>query len=129
VSEHGDSRSPSAVLASLGGLEIAAIAGAALEAAARRIAVVVDGFISSVAVLVAQRTDADISAALFHAHRSAEAGHALALDASGARPLLDLEMRLGEGTGAALAIPLLRCAAAVMREMATFEEAGVSGAS
>jgi nicotinate-nucleotide--dimethylbenzimidazole phosphoribosyltransferase len=124
----------------VGGLELAAIAGATLEGARRGIAIIADGFISTVSVLAAARIaaaeDAELLAALsrsvFFAHRSAELAHSLALDACGetlgvsSRPLLDLDMRLGEGTGAALAVPLLRAAAAVMREMATFESAGVS---
>lgn len=126
------------LLQRLGGLEIAAIAGAALEAARRRIAVVADGFISTVAILCAGRmapTDAaraELAAALFFAHRSAEHGHAAALEACDAlpgcdaRPLLQLDMRLGEGTGAALAMSVLRAAAAIMRDMATFASAGVS---
>jgi nicotinate-nucleotide--dimethylbenzimidazole phosphoribosyltransferase len=119
---------PRSALAVLGGLEIAAIAGAALEAPRHGIAVVADGFISTVGVLAAVRMDPSIEPALFFAHRSAERGHGLALEALGGRPLLDLDLRLGEGTGAALAIPLLRAAARVLREMATFDEAGVSGA-
>jgi nicotinate-nucleotide--dimethylbenzimidazole phosphoribosyltransferase len=115
-------------LAAVGGLEIAAIAGAALEAPAHGMAVVADGFISTVGVLAAVRMDPSIAPALFFAHRSAERGHGVALDALGARPLLDLDLRLGEGTGAALAIPLLRAAARILRDMATFESAGVSGA-
>jgi nicotinate-nucleotide--dimethylbenzimidazole phosphoribosyltransferase len=115
-------------LAAVGGLEIAAIAGAALEAPAHGMAVVADGFISTVGVLAAARMDPSIAPALFFAHRSAERGHGVALDALGARPLLELDLRLGEGTGAALAIPLLRAAARVLCEMATFHEAGVSGA-
>jgi len=125
-----DPRDPRAALRSLGGLEIAAIAGAALEAPRHRMAAVADGFISTVAALAAARMDPSILPAIFLAHRSAERGHALALAqfeaASGARPLLDLEMRLGEGSGAALAMPLLRAAARVMTEMATFASAGVS---
>lgn len=127
VRHAGVAHDPRAALAALGGLEIAAMAGAAIEGARLRVAVVADGFISSVAVLAALGIDPSISPALFAAHRSAESGHALALDALGLAPLLDLGMRLGEGTGAALAIPLLRAAARVMREMATFASAGVSG--
>jgi nicotinate-nucleotide--dimethylbenzimidazole phosphoribosyltransferase len=137
VSANGN---PSELLRCLGGFELAAIAGAALEAARLRIAVVTDGFISTVAILCAMRIaqcesmDAlsTLARALFFAHRSAEKGHALALDSCGvlsgcdARPLLDLNMRLGEGSGAALAMPILRAAAAIMRDMATFESAGVS---
>jgi nicotinate-nucleotide--dimethylbenzimidazole phosphoribosyltransferase len=114
-------------------LEIAAIVGAALEAVALGLAVVADGFISTVAVAAAALTqDEALARAVFFSHRSVEVGHTLALDLCAsllhvdARPLLDLEMRLGEGSGAALAMPLLRSAAAVMREMATFESAGVS---
>lgn len=119
---------PRGALAALGGYEIAAIAGAALEAPGHGIAVVADGFISTVGVLAAARMDPSIHRALFFAHRSAERGHGVALEALGARPLLDLDLRLGEGTGAALAIPLLRAAARILRDMATFAEAGVSGA-
>ncbi|HTE44778.1 MAG TPA: nicotinate-nucleotide--dimethylbenzimidazole phosphoribosyltransferase [Gemmatimonadaceae bacterium] len=126
------------LLRCLGGLELAAIAGAALEAAQHRVAVVVDGFISTVAVLCAARMAAadaslrPVAPALFFAHHSTESGHGLALDAFAtlvdvdARPLLHFDMRLGEGSGAALAMPILRAAAAVMRDMATFESAGVS---
>jgi len=117
---------PRTVLAAVGGLEIAALAGAALEAARLRRAVLVDGFISTAAALAAVRLDPEIRPALFYSHRSAEAGHGLALTVLGASPLLDLGMRLGEGTGSALAFPLLKGAAAVLREMATFSQAGVS---
>jgi nicotinate-nucleotide--dimethylbenzimidazole phosphoribosyltransferase len=119
----GDARS---ALAAVGGLEIAALTGATIEAAKRGRAVIVDGFISTVAALAAVRLAPAILPALFFAHRSAEAGHRLALSALGAEPLLDLEMRLGEATGSALAFPILKAAAAVMREMATFSSAGVS---
>lgn len=124
----------------LGGLEIAAMAGAAREGARLGMAIVVDGFISTVGVLAALRMSADecdaklreLSRALFFAHRSAERGHVLALQACGsfvgcdARPLLDLGMRLGEGSGAALAMPILRASAAVMTDMATFASAEIS---
>lgn len=119
-------RDISALLASLGGLEMAAIAGAAQEGARQRIAVMADGFISTVAVLSAVRLDPEIRPALFFAHRSAERGHRIALEALQAKPLLDLGMRLGEGTGAALALPILRAAADLLRDMATFSSAGVS---
>ncbi len=124
----------------VGGLELAAIAGATLEGARRGMVLVADGFISTVAVLCALRIAGaeheDLVPALrnslFFAHRSTELGHGLALEACGNAlgttvwPLLDLEMRLGEGTGAALAVPLLRTAASVMRDMATFASASVS---
>jgi nicotinate-nucleotide--dimethylbenzimidazole phosphoribosyltransferase len=117
---------PRSALAAVGGLELAALAGAALEAARQRKLVLVDGFISTVSALAAARIDPAIRPALFFAHRSAEAGHGRALKALGARPLIDLGMRLGEGTGSALAFPILKAAAAILREMATFSQAGVS---
>jgi nicotinate-nucleotide--dimethylbenzimidazole phosphoribosyltransferase len=117
---------PVAVLAALGGFEIAGLAGAALEAASRRMTVVLDGFISSVAGLAACRIDPALRAYCVAAHRSVEAGHRAVLDALDLVPLLDLGLRLGEGSGATLALPLLQSAAAIMREMATFESAGVS---
>jgi nicotinate-nucleotide--dimethylbenzimidazole phosphoribosyltransferase len=137
-----DHPDPRQTLACLGGLDLAAIAGAALEAPKHGLAVVADGFISTVAILAAASiATADrlhpLGPALFIAHRSAELGHGLALEALAnaaashgepldTRPLLELNLRLGEGTGAALAIPILRAAARVLRDMATFEEAGVS---
>ena len=120
---------PRSALAAVGGLEIAAIAGAAIEAARRRRVVIVDGFISTVAALAAVRLEPAARGALFFGHRSAESGHGLALEALGGEPLLDLGMRLGEGTGSALAFPILQAAAAILREMATFASAGVSGKS
>lgn len=117
---------PRSALAAVGGLEIAALAGAALEAARLRRAVLVDGFISTAAALAAVRLNPEIRPALFYSHRSAEAGHGLALMVLGATPILDLGMRLGEGTGSALAFPILKGAAAVLRDMATFSQAGVT---
>jgi len=111
-----------------GGLEIAALVGAMLEAPAHKLAVIVDGFIVTSAALIACRLDPDVRACLFFAHESAEAGHQIALQALQADPLLALGMRLGEGSAAALAIPLLRGAAAIMRNMASFADAGVSTA-
>lgn len=122
----GDIRDPSLLLAELGGFEMAAMVGAIITGAAGDRIVIIDGFIASVAALIALRLDPGIASRLLYAHRSAEAGHALCLDVLGVEPLLDLGLRLGEGTGALLAVPLLRSAAAVMREMATFESAGVS---
>jgi nicotinate-nucleotide--dimethylbenzimidazole phosphoribosyltransferase len=115
-----------ALLGALGGLEIAAMAGAAIAGAERGLTVVVDGFIATAAVLAAVRMQPSIRSGLVFAHRSAETGHRVALDALDAVPLLDLGLRLGEGTGAVLALPLLRAACAVLREMATFESAGVA---
>ncbi|MCI0464103.1 MAG: nicotinate-nucleotide--dimethylbenzimidazole phosphoribosyltransferase [Gemmataceae bacterium] len=118
--------SPLEALTAVGGFEIAGLVGVALEAAAHRIAVVLDGFISSVAGLVAARLQPAVVGYLFASHRSPEPGHRVVLETLGLMPLLDLGLRLGEGTGAALALPLLQSAADVMRDMATFEQAGVS---
>lgn len=118
---------PMEVLREVGGLEIAAMAGAMLEAAARGALVVVDGFISSAAALAAHRLCPSLGPCLVASHRSVEPGHAVVLDALGLTPLLDLEMRLGEATGSVLAVPLVRGAGALLRDMATFESAGISG--
>jgi len=115
------------LLAALGGFEIAAMAGACLGAAAARVPVVVDGFIATAAAAMAQRIEATVRDSMFFSHQSAEGGHALALEALGARPLLDLRMRLGEGTGAALAMNMIESAVALFQQMATFASAGVSG--
>ena len=114
------------VLAKLGGLEIAGIAGVMIGAAARRIPVVLDGFIASAAALVAVRIAPAIRPFLIAGHRSVEPGHRIALENLGLRPLLDLELRLGEGTGAVLAMHLIDAAMRIQLEMATFGEAGVS---
>ncbi len=116
-------------LEAVGGFEIAGLAGAALEAAARRMLVVLDGFISSVAGLIAVRLEPALRGYCVAAHRSVEAGHRAVLEALDLVPLLDLGMRLGEGSGAVLALNLVQSAADVMREMATFEDAGVSARS
>ncbi len=118
---------PLEALAALGGLEIATLAGAVLEAAAQRRVIVVDGFITSAAVLVASRVQPHVLQRCVFSHRSGERGHALMLQHLQADPLLDLGLRLGEGSGAALAWPLLESACAVLREMASFESAGVDG--
>ena len=110
-----------------GGFEIAMMAGAMIGAGRARRIVLVDGVIATAAALVAVRLAPDIRPALVFAHRSADAGHDALLQALEARPLLDLGLRLGEGTGALLAWPLLRAAAAMLTEMASFEQAGVSG--
>jgi nicotinate-nucleotide--dimethylbenzimidazole phosphoribosyltransferase len=119
---------PLATLAALGGLEIAGLAGVALGAAARRVPVVVDGFIASAAALAAARLAPRAAGALLAAHRSVEAGHRAVLQALDLRPLLDLDLRLGEGTGAALALGLVEAAVRILDEMATFEAAGVTDA-
>ncbi|MBB6097742.1 nicotinate-nucleotide--dimethylbenzimidazole phosphoribosyltransferase [Deinobacterium chartae] len=116
---------PLGVLADLGGLEIAAMVGVILEGAARRRAVIIDGYIATAAALVAARLAPNAGGYLFASHLSAEPGHALQLEALGLTPLLRLNMRLGEGSGGVMCAPLLLAAAATLREMATFEEAGL----
>lgn len=110
----------------LGGLEIAALTGAFTAAAQNGTAVVVDGFIASAAALAAVRINPTVRPWLLFGHRSAEPGHACILDALGAKPLLDLGMRLGEGSGAAAAVSILRLACRLHNDMATFAGAGVS---
>jgi nicotinate-nucleotide--dimethylbenzimidazole phosphoribosyltransferase len=127
--KRGKQVDPMEAVQALGGFEIAGLAGAALEAAQRRMVVVLDGFISSVAGLVAVRLAPAARGYLVASHRSVEAGHQAVLEALDLNPLLDLGLRLGEGTGAALALNLIHCAADIMRDMATFESAGVSGKS
>ena len=117
---------PLEALRCLGGFEIAALVGAYIAAGQRGVPVLVDGFISSVAALVAVRLRSELAPWLIFAHRSAEPGHDRVLEALDAAPLLDLGMRLGEGSGAAVAVPLLRQACALHNEMATFAEAVVS---
>ena len=119
--------SPVDALSAFGGLEIAMMAGALIGAASARAIVLVDGFIASAAALCALRARPDALPYVVFAHRSKEPGHRLILEALGAEPLIDLDLRLGEGTGALLAFPLLRNACAMLAEMATFESAGVSG--
>jgi nicotinate-nucleotide--dimethylbenzimidazole phosphoribosyltransferase len=114
------------ILSKVGGFEIAGMAGLVLGAAARRIPVVIDGFISTAAAAVAVAIDPRVKAFLFPSHRSTEPGHAALLSFIGLEPFLNLEMRLGEGTGAALAMPLIEASAKLLREMATFSAAGVS---
>ncbi|HXU02480.1 MAG TPA: nicotinate-nucleotide--dimethylbenzimidazole phosphoribosyltransferase [Polyangia bacterium] len=116
-------------LAKVGGFEIAGLAGVVLGAAAARLPVVVDGFIAGAAALAAVRIAPNAAGYLIASHRSVEAGHRLVLQALGKKPLLDLDLRLGEGTGAALAMMLIDAALAIAAEMATFESAGVSGAT
>ncbi len=119
---------PIGVLAAVGGFEIAGLVGVILAGAARRRPVVIDGFIAGAAALVACKIAPAAQPYLLAGHLSAEAGHRIALEAMKLRPLLDLGLRLGEGTGAVLAFHLIDAAAGIMAEMATFDEAGVSGA-
>ena len=115
-----------ATLASLGGFEHAGLAGLVLGAARRRVPVVLDGVIAGAAALVAQALAPDAIDYCFAGHRSVEPGHAVALARLGLRPLVDLDLRLGEGTGALLALPVVAAAGATLREMATFDSAGVA---
>jgi nicotinate-nucleotide--dimethylbenzimidazole phosphoribosyltransferase len=110
----------------VGGLEIAAMCGFCLGAAARRVPVVTDGFIATAAAVLAVRLCRASSGYVFASHRSPEPGHAHLLAILGQDPLLDLGMRLGEGTGAALAMKLVQAAVAAFTQMATFATAGVS---
>jgi nicotinate-nucleotide--dimethylbenzimidazole phosphoribosyltransferase len=114
------------ILARLGGLEIAALVGAILAASARGVPVVLDGFITGAAALVAARLVPDLPPRLIASHQSAEPGHRIVLETLGLDPLLELGMRLGEGSGAALAIPIVVAAARILGEMATFADAGIS---
>jgi len=118
---------PMDALGAYGGLEIAVMTGAMIGAASQRAAVLVDGFIASAAALVAVRARPEAAPFAVFSHWSEEPGHKLMLEAIGAKPLLDLNLRLGEGSGALLAMPLLNAACAMLAEMATFESAGVSG--
>ncbi len=129
VARHGAGTDALETLARYGGYEIAMMAGAMLGAAARRQIVVIDGFIATAAAAVALRIAPALHDYCVFAHVSAEAPHRHWLRALEARPLLDLGLRLGEGSGAILALPLLHAAAAILREMATFASAGVSGRS
>ncbi|WP_028310900.1 nicotinate-nucleotide--dimethylbenzimidazole phosphoribosyltransferase [Derxia gummosa] len=128
LERHAGATAPLAALAALGGLEIATMTGAVLQAAAERRVIVVDGFIACAAVLVAARLAPAVTQRCVFAHRSGERGHGLMLDALGAEPLLDLGLRLGEGSGAALAWPLLVSACALLDGMASFAQAGVATA-
>lgn len=128
LARHRDAlEDPLEVLRRLGGFEIAALCGAYLSASQQGMPVLIDGFISSVAALVALRLNPAAAPWLLLSHASAEPGHAAVVDAIGEQPLLDLGMRLGEGSGAAVTVPLLRLACALHNNMATFAEAGVAG--
>lgn len=126
VEKHAGASDPLAILATFGGFEIAMMTGAMLGAAAQRKVLLIDGFISTSAVLAAARLQPAILDYCVFAHCSNENGHRRMLDALEAKPLLNLGLRLGEGTGSALAVPLLHAAANFLREMATFESAQVS---
>jgi len=126
LARHPQANTPLAALAALGGFEIATLVGAVLQAADERRVVLVDGFIASAAVLVAHALQPLVLQRCVFAHRSGERGHEFMLQHLGVQALLDLGLRLGEGSGAALAWPLLQAACAMLREMASFASAGVS---
>jgi nicotinate-nucleotide--dimethylbenzimidazole phosphoribosyltransferase len=123
---HGSPLEPLAALAAVGGLELAALAGAATAAERRGLPVVLDGYAGGAAALVAARIAPAVGEVLVASHRSAEPGHELVLAELGLEPLLDLRLRLGEASGALLALPIIAAAGALHRGMATFEEAGVN---
>lgn len=126
LARHSEAQAPLEVLASLGGLEIAMMAGALIQAASERRILLIDGFIASSALLVAERLAPGVAQYAIFAHHSVEPGHAPLLKLLNAEPLLDMGMRLGEGSGAALAYPLLQSACAIINEMASFSDAGIS---
>ena len=126
LSANAGAQSPLAVLAAFGGFEVAMMCGGILQAAAENRVIVVDGFITTSALLVAQSMQPLVLQRCVFAHQSDESGHARMLAHLGAQPLLKLSLRLGEGSGAALAWPLLQSACAILNEMASFESAGVS---
>ena len=126
LKKHKAAKEPLDALAAFGGLEIATLAGAVIQAASERRVIVVDGFIASSAVLVASKIEPAVLDYCIFSHRSDEQGHSLMLNEMNAKPLLDLNLRLGEGSGAALAWPLLVSACTILRDMASFEAAGVS---
>jgi len=121
-----DPEDPIDVLAKVGGTEIGGIAGLILGAASQKIPVVIDGFISTAGALIAYCLEPAVKDYMFAAHNSVEKGHAIILEKIGLKPVLDLNLRLGEGTGAALAMSIIEAGLKIYREMATFDEAGVS---
>ena len=122
---HGSDRDPTALLSSLGGLELAGLVGVFEEAMRRRIPVILDGLITAAAALVAVHRTPEVRRILIAGHEGAEPGHALALEALGLTPVLTLGLCLGEGSGAAMATGILATACRIDAEMCTFEEAGI----
>lgn len=127
LARHSEAQTPFDILAALGGLEIAMMAGALMQAASERRILLIDGFIASSALLAAERLAPGVAQYAVFAHHSVEPGHTHLLKLLNAEPLLNMGMRLGEGSGAALAYPLLQSACAVINEMASFNDAGISG--
>lgn len=126
LQRHEAAMSPFAALAALGGLEIATMVGALIQAASDRRILLIDGFIASIALLVAEQLAAGVRQYAVFAHHSVEPGHTHLLALLDAEPLLNMQMRLGEGSGAALAYPILQSACVIMNEMASFSDAGIS---
>ncbi|MCR4317198.1 MAG: nicotinate-nucleotide--dimethylbenzimidazole phosphoribosyltransferase [Planctomycetes bacterium] len=126
MEKRGPCESPTSILSTFGGFEIAMIAGGMLRAAERRMAILVDGFIATSAFLIADAIDSNVRGYSIFSHCSSERGHRRMLDYLGVEPLMNLSMRLGEGTGAAVAYPVIESALRFLREMASFESAGVN---
>jgi nicotinate-nucleotide--dimethylbenzimidazole phosphoribosyltransferase len=127
LARHGTRLDARDALLAVGGLELAALAGAVIEAARRRLPVVLDGYATGAAALAASGLHPTAGECLIAGHRSAEPGHDLVLAELGLEPLLDLRLRLGEASGALLALPIVAAAGALARDMATFAESGVDG--
>ncbi|MED3564400.1 nicotinate-nucleotide--dimethylbenzimidazole phosphoribosyltransferase [Bacillus xiapuensis] len=121
-----DRNDPIDILAKVGGLEIAGMTGAMLAAAANRVPILLDGFICTISALLAKEICSTTSEYMIAGHRSVEPGHQKALQLLGKEPILDLDLRLGEGSGAAVAFPILHSATLMLKEMATFTSAGIS---
>lgn len=117
---------PIDILAKVGGLEIAAMTGAMLAAASKRVPILVDGFICTIAALVAKLISPHVKDYMIVTHQSIEPGHKIALSQLGKKPIIDLGLRLGEGTGAAISFPMIQSATLMLKEMATFQSAGIS---
>lgn len=126
ISKHTTNHNPIEILATFGGYEIAMIAGAMLKACELKMVILVDGFITSSALLAAYHINKDVLKNCIFCHKSDEHGHSLMLEFFKAKPILGIDLRLGEGTGAALALPVIQSAVAFLNEMASFEEANVS---
>jgi nicotinate-nucleotide--dimethylbenzimidazole phosphoribosyltransferase len=126
VAEKYDPKTPAETLATFGGLEIAMMVGAMLEATEHRMILLIDGFIATAAILTAIQINPEVRANCVFCHSSDERGHKLMLEKLNARPMLQLNLRLGEGTGAALALPLVQAAVNFLNEMASFDDAGVA---
>lgn len=129
LARHSGPRTPEHILQTFGGFEIAQMTGAMLAAYRHNMVILIDGFISTAAYLVAHTVNPGIESNAIFSHLSDEKAHGLMLEYLGVKPLLNLSMRLGEGTGCAMAFPLVRCAVAFLNDMASFESAGISGKS